>query len=292
MELRFVAELSGDENMLSVFRNNQNIHAMTAALLTGKPYELINKLRKDENHPDHTWAIKEHKKAKVLNFTILYGAGPPTVSEFVTDATGVYHSKADAQEMIDQWFEAYPGVAVWIKKQHKFSIKNGYLANPFGRRRRFPILENPNNRKQKPGLWNEALRQGPNAKIQGGSSDVTQWVNISIQRERLAGNLPAYLWLVSTVHDSLEFYIHKNDMGTILPRIIDLAKSLKDMKKYMGWTMNRVEMKFSAEFGINWGKMHEFDPDKKHKDFDFVAFYDAQVVEYCKEPFPHLLKLK
>lgn len=291
MELRMAAELSGDDNMLSIFHNNQNIHAMTAALLTGKPYELINSLRKDENHPDHLWAIKEHKKAKVLNFTILYGAGPPTVSEFVTDATGTFHSKADAQEMIDQWFEAYPKVAQWIKKQHKFSINHGYLVNPFGRRRRFPILLNPRNKNSQQGLWNEALRQGPNAVIQGGSSDITQWVNISIQRERLKGNLPGYMRLISTVHDSLEYPIHKDDMAWVLPKVIELASSLKDMKKYMGWTMTKVQMKFSCEFGINWGTMHEFDPGKKHKDLDFSKFYEEELERYGQEPYPHKWKL-
>ena len=285
------AELSGDDNMLSIFHKNQNIHAMTAALLTGKPYELINSLRKDENHPDHLWAIKEHKKAKVLNFTILYGAGPPTVSEFVTDATGTFHSKADAQEMIDQWFEAYPKVAQWIKKQHKFSINHGYLVNPFGRRRRFPILLNPRNKNSQQGLWNEALRQGPNAVIQGGSSDITQWVNISIQRERLKGNLPGYMRLISTVHDSLEYPIHKDDMAWVLPKVIELASSLKDMKKYMGWTMTKVQMKFSCEFGINWGTMHEFDPGKKHKDLDFSKFYEEELEKYGQEPYPHKWKL-
>ncbi len=291
MELRMAAELSGDDNMLSIFHNNQNIHAMTAALLTGKPYELINSLRKDENHPDHLWAIKEHKKAKVLNFTILYGAGPPTVSEFVTDATGTFHSKADAQEMIDQWFEAYPKVAQWIKKQHKFSINHGYLVNPFGRRRRFPILLNSRNKNSQQGLWNEALRQGPNAVIQGGSSDITQWVNIAIQRERLNGNLPRYMRLISTVHDSLEYPVHKDDMAWVLPKVIEIASSLKDMKKFMGWTMTKVQMKFSCEFGINWGTMHEFDPGKKHKDLDFSKFYDEEIKRYNQEPYPHKWKL-
>jgi DNA polymerase-1 len=288
-ELRIVAEISKDEAMLASFKAGKNIHVSTAALLTGQEYDLLNKLRKDENHPDHVWAVREHKKAKVLNFTILYGAGPPTVSEFLTDATGIFHSLSEAQEMIDKWFEAYPGVKTWIKKIHKSSIRDGFVQSPFGRKRRFPILTNAYNRTSKPGLWNEALRQGPNSIIQGAASDVTQWVNISIQRERLRGNLPKYLRLVSTVHDSLEFYIHKNDIGWVLPRILEIAGELPDLKKYLGWGIKHVEMKFSAEFGINWGTMHEYDP-KKHKDADFSNLYREEWDKYNKEPFTHTVR--
>ena len=66
---------------------------------------------------------------------------------------------------------------------------------------------------------------------------------------------------------------------------------IKDMKKFMGWTMTKVQMKFSCEFGINWGTMHEFDPGKKHKDLDFSKFYDEEIKRYIQEPYPHKWKL-
>lgn len=278
-ELRVVAEASGDETMLEIFRSGKNIHVATAALVSGVDYAVINKGRKDENHPDHDWAVKEHKKAKVLNFTILYGASPGKVAEFLTESMKVKTSKEQAKGFIADWFRAYPGVEKWIQKTQKSARRDGYVTNLFGRKRRLPILLQGS---AKSGEFNEALRQAVNSVIQGAASDMTQWVNICIWEGILKGEIPVDFPMVSTVHDSLEYYVHKTKVHEFAKKAFEIASTLPNLKEYMGETFKKVPMKFSGELGINWGRMHEYDPN-----LDYVAFYDSEWESYDKSPFPH-----
>jgi DNA polymerase-1 len=275
-ELRYAAEVSGDKAMLEIFNSGKNIHVGTASRVFGIDYDTIQLARKDELHPDHLDMIKKHKAAKVLNFTIFYGAGDQKVAEFITQRTGDRHTKEDARRFINQWFEAFPECEKWIKKQHRFAKKHGYVQSIFGIRRRLPIFLNPSNEKTQKGAWNTALRQSVNAEIQGASSNLTQWFNIAVHLEILRGNLPSYMHLVSTVHDSIEFYVHKNDAHWVFPRLIQVAKELPEMEKYLGVGLKRVPMKASLEYGINWGVMHEF----TGREEDFPKIYNDEIKNY------------
>ncbi len=274
-ELRYAAEVSKDEAMLQIFREGKNMHVATAALMFEVDYDLVNKARKDETHPQHLDMVKKHKSAKVLNFTIFYGAGANKVAEFLSERTGEFHSKEQAQEFIDKWFEAFPRASKWIAKERKKATRDGYVTNLFGRKRRLPILLNPANRKREMGKWNEALRQSINAQIQSGSSDITQWINLKIYQAVLEGKLPSYIRLVSTVHDSVEFYIHKADMNKVLPIMLNIARTLPSIQEGLGASLKLVPMKASAEYGLNWGEMYSYNPEKD-KAKDFSAFYDEE----------------
>jgi len=125
------------------------------------------------------------------------------------------------------------------------------------------------------GKWNEALRQSVNAQIQSGSSDITQWINLKIYQAILEGKLPSYLRLVSTVHDSVEFYVHKDDMNKVLPIMLNIARILPGLEDGLGACLHRVPMKASAEYGLNWGTMYSYNPDKD-KDKDFSNLYEEE----------------
>jgi len=264
MELRVSAELSGDKEMLKVFKEGKNIHVATAAGMFDIDYELINSARKDEAHKQHLDMVKKHKSAKVLNFTIFYGAGPKKVAEFLTERTGDKHSITDAIYFIDKWFDAYPGAEKWIKKTHKLAIRDGFVTNLFGRKRRLPILLDQANKKYEPGAWNEALRQSLNFLAQSTASDITQWIAIQTYVSILRGELPGYLHLLTLIHDSTEYYIHKKDVILVTEKIQQIARDLPDLKKYLRGKLSRVDMKFSSEVGINWGAMQSYDPDKDY----------------------------
>lgn len=288
-ELRTVASLANDPDMKRIFKEGRNIHAATAALITGEDYNLINKARKDESHERHIWAIKEHKKAKVTNFGIIYGMSKFALSERLTMDTGVRHSHDDGQEMIDNWFGAYPKTRAYIKKTQKLAETKGYVVSPIGRRRRLPILLNPRNKVFRKSEYNEALRQAVNGPIQGFASDITQWANINIYEAALRGEIPDYILMYITVHDSLEYSINIEDIDKVVPKIQEIAASMKDMEKYLGGSLTGVEMKFSAEAGITWGHAHEYFPGKDYKEIfkKDIEEFNKHRIENNVKPFFH-----
>jgi DNA polymerase I len=282
-ELRIAAEMSEDPIMVDIFTQGKNIHVGTAAKMFGEDYDLVNKARKDESHPRHEEMVKKHKAAKVLNFTIFYGAGPQTVGEFITKSTGDKVNKEGAIEFTEMWFDAFPETEQWIKKQHKKAVRQGYVENLFGRKRRLHIFKDKNNKERLKGQWNEALRNSVNSPIQGGASDVTQWISICIYEAMLEGDLPGYLRLVSTVHDSVEYYVHKEDIHLFMNKVKEIGKTLPGLGEYMGYEFQHVEIKLSGEMGLNWGRMHEYNPN-----LDYVKFYDEEWEKYNQEPYPHI----
>jgi len=261
MELRAIASIADDKAMKEIFRSGKNIHVATASKITGVDYDLIDKARKDESHPKHIWAVKEHKKAKVTNFGIIYGMTGYKLAEQLTLDTGYNHSVEEADELINDWFKAFPGVDRYIHEIHEKAKKMGQVSSPINRVRRLPILLDPKNKIFSKGEFNEALRQAGNSVIQGFASDITQWANINIYEAALKGELPSYILMYSTVHDSLEYSVNIEDIHKVVPVLQKIAGSMENMEKYLGGTIHGVDMKFSAELGITWGHMHEYSPD-------------------------------
>jgi len=289
MELRVAAELARDKAMMEVYNQGKNIHVQTASLVFGIPYGDIQKARKDPDHPQHDAMVKKHKAAKVLNFTIFYGAGAKKVAEFLTERTGDYHTKEEAEEMIEDWFAAFPDIGRWIKRIRKQAKRDGYVTNMFGFKRRLPILlENPKQLQGKESYsYAEAERQAINSIIQGSASMITLWLAIKVYEAVRLGILPDYLKLVITVHDSIEYTPIVKDAARVVKTIQDMAVALPEMEDYLGATMKNVPMKFSSEIGINWGVMQEVE-----RDMDYAQFYMEQWEKYNQAEFPHINYLK
>jgi len=270
-ELRTAAEASKDEAMIQIFKEGKNMHVATAAKMFDVDYDLINSARKDESHPQHIDMVKKHKSAKVLNFTIFYGAGPKKVMEFLIERTGDKYTVKDAAAFINRWFDAFPEAEKWIENTRKKAKKDGYVTSIFGRKRRLPILMDKANEKWEQGLWNEALRQSVNSLTQSMSSDITQWISIQVYIAILRGELPSYLRLVSTVHDSNEYYPKKEDLKLVTDKVLQISSDLPDIKKYLRGALFQVPMKASAEYGLSWGHMFPYNP---REDKDYVTEYE------------------
>ena len=256
-ELRVVAELSKDRVMIDMFKRKYNIHCATAAMAyTNMTYEEFYPLTKDENHPKHTWAIKLKKKAKTYNFGVLYGQSPKKLAETIAEATGGKPDVKAAERGLKDWFNTFPKVKKWIKKQHKLAKKNGYVVNIFGRKRRLPNIYSA-----KFGEVLEAQRQSVNAPIQGTASDFTLFSAILIREQVIKGDLPKYLSpQVYTVHDSIGFYIKPKDMKEVIPKLIEICAN-PETKKWFGFEMKHVTMKVSPEIGITWSDLKDYDPN-------------------------------
>jgi len=261
-ELRIVAELAKEQVMIKWFNQGYSMHVATAALMNKVEYEDIYPITKDETHPDYKKWNKQKKKAKTVNFGILYGQTKYKLSEGLTAATGVKVSEDEAQEFLDNWLKTFPTVAKWIKLQHKKVHKFGYVENIFGRKRRLPqIYANE--------FWKvaEAERQSVNSQTQGGSADFTTYSCNTIREYELRGLLPLdFNQLILTVHDSQGYYVSPQNIHPAYPILLKIGMGI-DLMKYFKFEMKLVKMKNSVDAGKNWGGLHEY-----KEGVDYVKF--------------------
>jgi DNA polymerase I-like protein with 3'-5' exonuclease and polymerase domains len=257
-ELRVAAEMSGDETMIEMFAKGYSMHVATAAKMAKMDYAELRGYTKDESHPQHDWANKMKKKAKTYNFGILYGQSAKKLAETITNATHELCTEQEAQDGLDDWFKTFPGIKKWIKRQHNFAKEHGYVTNPFGFKRRLHKINSP-----KYGEVLEALRQSVNAPIQGAASYFTLFSAIVIWEKVRLGELPPYLKMCYTVHDSLGFYVLPEDIHKLVPTLIDICSNPQTLD-YFGFKMEKVNMKAEVEVGRHWADLHEYKKDEDY----------------------------
>jgi len=264
-ELRVVAEISNDKAMIELFEKGYNIHVATACKADGvlDEYEFINKtILKDENHPDHIYWVKRKKRAKTINFGIIYGQTPKMLAGSLSEP-GDLVTEDEAAQFRQEWLDLYPGVKKWFKKQENFLRANGWVKNIFGRKRRLPGIWDSQR-----GTQNKAIRDCINAPIQGASSDMTQTASVVV-RDGIINNKiilsddPDFKNQLYTVHDSLGFYIMPKYIHQSVPLISAICE-YPETKKYFGFKMKKVRMKVSAEIGMNWGELKGYNPNEDY----------------------------
>lgn len=265
-ELRVVAELARDKVMIDIFKRNYNIHVATACRINDAldRYNEIKAIIKkgdsmggDElklpKNKDILFWLKQKKRAKTLNFGILYGQGAKKLS------AELECSEEEANNFIKQWFAAYPRVKKWIKGQERQAKNHEFVTNMFGRKRRLYNASSPNKWEQL-----EAFRQAVNTPIQGTSSDFAVFSTVIIREEIARGKiLPADMQMCYEVHDSIGFYIRPKDIHLVVPIIKKICDNPLTMR-YFGFKLQHVEMKVSAEVGINWGSLNEYNPKEDY----------------------------
>jgi DNA polymerase I-like protein with 3'-5' exonuclease and polymerase domains len=265
-ELRVVAELAKDKRMLKFFREGYNIHVATACQINNAMHRydeikaIIKKgdsmdgeeLKKPENKDILFW-LKQKKRAKTLNFAILYGQTEKKLS-IELDC-----SEKEAKQFIKQWFKAYPQVAQWIEDMKKFVRKHKYVVSIFGRKRRLYDIDSP-----KFFMQLEAERQAVNTPIQGAASDFALFSTVIIREKVLAGELPIDMQQSVTVHDSIQFHIRPADIHWVVPIIKEICNNPQTMK-YFGFELKDVQMKVSPEVGASWGELTEYDPKMDYR---------------------------
>ena len=180
IELRLLAHMSKDEHLLHAFRSGQDIHAATAARIFRKPIEEINK--------------DERRKAKTANFGIIYG-----ISAFGL-AQQLDCPRAEARQLIDDYFAAFPGVIRYIEKQKEIARQRGFAETLFGRKRYLPDILSNNAT-----VRSFAERNAVNAPIQGTAADIIKIAMVAIHRRLKEEDLKAQM--IMQVHDELNFNV-------------------------------------------------------------------------------------
>ncbi|UWX58913.1 DNA polymerase I [Chryseobacterium oranimense] len=178
IELRLIAEISGEENMIKAFQDGEDIHASTAAKLFKIPLEEVSKTQRSQ--------------AKTVNFGIIYGQGAFALAE----QTGL--SRTEAKQMIEAYFETYPKLKEYMAEQVSKARQIGYVETILGRKRHLKDI-NSNNFV----VRGHAERNAVNAPVQGSAADVVKLAMIKIDKELKAQQLKTKMLL--QVHDELIF---------------------------------------------------------------------------------------
>lgn len=249
-ELRVVAGWSQDKQMLEWFRVGHDIHLATACKKYKISYEDAYKIYSNEDDPNYkTWKVRR-KQAKTIGFGVLYQQGPNHLKESLSTPDHKA-TKEEAIEFLDEWFDTFPRIRKFVKKQQKFAEEHGYVVSPFGRKRRLPEARN----KREQGKYAKALRDAVNAPIQGTASDFALFSSILIREQIMQGKLPASIEQIGTIHDSIMFYLDPKDMNDeVVDHLFNICKD-PDTQKYFGFKLKGITMAVDFELGLRWSKL-------------------------------------
>ncbi len=220
IELRVMAELSGDEAMMDAFRSGTDIHRVTAAQAYKVDLDDVTREMRD--------------KAKTVNFGIIYG-----ISAFGLQQR-LNIPRKEAGELIDNYFEKYPGVQDYIDRSIEFARENGYVKTQSGRRRYIREI-NSRSRTAK----NAAERLAMNSPIQGTAADMLKLAMIRVHRALRDGGFRTRMLL--TVHDELVFDMYIPEQDSVMPVIEKCMKEALPMS---------VPIEVELGFGQNWLEAH------------------------------------
>ena len=192
IELRIIAALSGEENMIKAFQNNEDIHKSTAAKVFNVPLEEVTK--------------EQRSNAKTVNFGIIYG-----VSAFgLSNQTSL--SRKESADLIDAYYATYPKLKSYMQDQVDFARENGYVQTVLGRRRYLKDINSANMM-----VKSGAERNAVNAPIQGSAADIIKIAMINIHKKLSEENWKSKMLL--QVHDELVFDVHNSELEKIQPMI-------------------------------------------------------------------------
>ena len=220
IELRIMAHLSGDKNMLEAFRSGQDIHTATAA----KIYKIgLSEVTSDMR-----------RKAKTANFGIIYGISTFGLAERLTVP------RAEAKELIDGYFATYPDVKRYMDESIQRAKENGYVETIFGRKRYLADINSQNSV-----VRGFAERNAINAPIQGSAADIIKIAMIRIQQRIEKEGLKAQMIL--QVHDELNFSVPVDELETLQKLVVNEMEAAVSLQ---------VPLIADCGVGKNWLEAH------------------------------------
>jgi DNA polymerase-1 len=220
IELRLMADISGDPDMVAAFQSGADIHRATAAKIYGVPLEEVT----DE----------QRRAAKTANFGIIYGISAFGLAERLSI------SRSEAKSLIDGYFQTYPRISGYISETIDRARDNGYVKTVMGRKRYLPDINSQNHT-----VRGYAERNAVNAPLQGSAADIIKVAMVNIYREMRQRNLASRM--IIQVHDELIF--------NVVPAEADVLKELvvRNMENaYHG----RVPLTVAAAVASNWLEAH------------------------------------
>lgn len=221
IELRIAADLSGDDKMIDAFKKGFDIHALTAAE--------VNDVSLGEVTPEL------RRKAKALNFGVLYGMGARGFAE----SAGI--SVEEARLFIEEYFNDFKGIADFIEKTKEFAREHGFVKTAFGRKRYLPGITSSN-----PMIRSEAERMAVNMPVQGtATGDIMKLAMIAVDRY-IAEHFPGQARILLQIHDELLCEIED-------PSVKEISGIIRSVME--GVWRGRVQLKVDLKYGKNWAEL-------------------------------------
>lgn len=221
IELRLIAEISGDESMLEAFQSGRDIHSSTAAKVFEVPYEEVTK--------------EQRYRAKTVNFSIIYGAGATNLSRQLNI------KRSEANELIHQYFKQYKGIQAYMEHTISLARSQGYVTTLLGRRRYLRDINSKSSLEK-----SNAERMAINSPIQGSAADLIKLAMININQAIKKSQLKSKMIL--QVHDELIFDVPQEEL--------EQMKTL--VKREMEHAMPSLSVPIVVEVGVgnNWREAH------------------------------------
>jgi DNA polymerase-1 len=218
IELRLLAHLSADEHLVAAFNEGEDFHAATAARVFGVPVDQVSpQLR---------------SRAKAVNFGIVYG------QQAFGLASSLKISRNEAQQMIDRYFEAYPGVRAFLDAQVAFAKKNKYVSTMYGRKRYTKDIDSRNFQ-----LRSFAERTAMNHPMQGTAADIIKIAMVRVAERLREEGLAAKL--VLQIHDELDFEVPKTEVEALSQLVRETMEGVAEL---------RVPLLADVSVGANWAE--------------------------------------
>ena len=220
IELRVMAHLSNDQEMIRVFNEGKDLHAATAANIYKKPIEKVTR--------------DERTKSKRANFGIIYGITVFGLAERLSI------SRDEAKQLIDGYFTTFPEVHDYMEKAKQTARQKGYVTTLYGRRRYLPDINSQNAT-----VRGFAERNAINAPIQGTAADIIKVAMIRIHNRFKAEGIRSKMIL--QVHDELNFSVYPEEQGRVEAIVLEEMQNAIDLK---------VPLVADSGFGKNWLEAH------------------------------------
>lgn len=220
VELRIMAALSGDENMIDAFRNQIDIHTATAARVFGVPESEVSK--------------DMRSRAKAVNFGIIYGQTAYGLSQSLNIP------QKEAKEIIDNYFSMYPSVKKYMEESIRKGHEKGYVETITGRRRYLPDISSGNAT-----VRGFAERNAINSPLQGSAADIIKIAMINLHEEIKKRGYKSRM--VLQVHDELLFDAHRDEVEELFPLIREKMEHAVELS---------VPLAVEIDKGHNWLEAH------------------------------------
>jgi DNA polymerase-1 len=220
VELRILAHLAGETEMVRAFREGEDIHASTAAKIFHVMPELVTR--------------EMRSRAKAINFGLLYGMGPARL------ARDTRISIAEARLFIDRYFQSFPKVRGWIERVLEEARTKGYVETMSGRKRRFPEIRS-NDSRARAAAENAAV----NTPVQGAAADIIKRAMIELERRFAASSLHGRMLL--QVHDELLLEVPEGELAETQELVRDCMENAAALA---------VPLKVDFGHGANWLEAH------------------------------------
>ena len=226
IELRLAAILSGDEKLCGIFRSGRDVHQEVAAQVFHVAPEVVD--------------AEMRRRAKVINFGILYGMGVNALRQQLGSTT------AEAHQYLEEYFTTFKTLSEYLESTRGFARKHGYTETLFGRRRQFPEMKS-----SLPYVRAQAERMAVNAPIQGTQADIIKLAMVRVDEiiEKEGAQTDAYLLL--QVHDELVYEIRTERVAELSAKIKQIMESV-----LLPEETHDVPIFAVVKSGPDWGTMH------------------------------------